>query len=908
MVSQSQRLREARQRALIERSRRVQRQRDIQSQQRALRGLEPVRKPVAPAPPSPEQLRAEEYKKEYAKTISKLETNRSKYEKQLTNLKKEYDAKVTALSKAGKLTSAVMVGINKDYLARRRPLLSRVQGYNEAIQLAKTRGVSDLRQLSSYASQVADVSEQQRAVAYRIGEIGERKEEVVETTTAYRDPETGQLMSMAPSIAKESGYEAVKVYTRTGIPVPTAEKKRIEQSIVTYQQQGFSKSESTYLAEEGAKQQMSFTPKYAGELLEQRRIESLFSPIVTAPKTKFEEAIIEKRVEVPTEFKDVQIAQDFMGTGGIAIGGVGGVVRGEPFIDIMGTTGRIVSPYPTGAKATAFWYPLTQEQLEAQAEAQQKGSFQEFPPIKFLGGEYPWQKKLAEMGKEAEPTKLDIFLGYEGYKGKEEQDLFGGEYSFKELAKKGAYPEIIRKGFAESLGGLSVWGAEKITGGELPPKIKQRTKEQIGTIGLFFGFAPLMKTGTYSQHLQQEATSEWIYDYVKRKWVKRSKLTGEITRTEATSSFGEMSEARQLSILRRAFRTSGKYKRVYLDKPSLLKDVEKAKQFMRESGLNEYQIQSRIDKLFPQLKKVEVPIVEQEGFVLPKPKVQKQIQVQKPIVKEISIELPRQIPIGQIGGVTTLDASKVRQVMWTKQKTRQDLLSKSILGLDYSQRQKTISALSSLTTTIPKLDTLTKTVPKLDTLTKTTPTFPTFPTYPPEVIEEPTPKITKIWLPKIKRKTRKLIEEEKRKPHELLIKSKGKWRKVGKPFPSKQRAEDVGAFFTDTSLPATFKVKPSKKKPTKKEQFSIPSNYFTREGFGKFRTYQVRKGKKVPLKNTYIEFQNRRLDTRGEVQKIHLEKALAENRKRLIKKQQINTNLNKMFFPQFRQKSNLNLI
>jgi len=186
MVSQTQILRESQARQRQQRTLQVQRQRDIQAQQRALRGLEPVRKPVAPQL-TPQQIATKEYQEKQKATISKLETDKAKYEKQLTQLKKDYDAKGEALSKAGTLTAAVVTRMNQDYLAARRPLLSKVQGYSEAIILAKEKGITDVGQLTSYAMQTADIQEQQRAVAYRIGEIGERREVIKPETMTITD-------------------------------------------------------------------------------------------------------------------------------------------------------------------------------------------------------------------------------------------------------------------------------------------------------------------------------------------------------------------------------------------------------------------------------------------------------------------------------------------------------------------------------------------------------------------------------------------------------------------------------------------------------------------------------------------------------------------------------------------------
>jgi len=609
----------------------------------------------------------------------------------------------------------------------------------------------------------------------------------------------------------------------------------------------------------------------------------------------FEDVIMsEDDVKISSSTTDFMSAtEDFGGSGrfsGINLKDTTG--KGSPIVNVTGSGFNIASAYPTGAGGTALITPLTFEQTQEQQKAQFKGSFGQFPPIKFLGGEYDWQKKLDEKAKKSEPTKFDKFLGYEGYKQKETQDLFGGDYSYKELTGKGAYPTIVRKGYADILGGGSIWGAEKITGVELPLKVKQKTKEQIGTLGLWFGFAPAMKTGTYAQQLEQQATSEWIYDYVKRRWVKKSKLTGEITRAEATSGFGEMSETRQLNILRKAFRTSGKDKRIYLDRGSLLKDVEKAKQFMREAGLNEIKIQNRIDKLFPQLKKIEIPVVQQEGFALK--------QTQKSMMGEMAFDIPRQIPVGQIGAVTGLDASMVRQVSWIKelQKTKQDYLSKSILSQDYSQVQK--NKLANLTKSISALDSLTTQTSTFQTPIFKTPPTPTYPTpKPEEIIERPTIVPIRIKLRK-KDKRKKQIEEEMKKPHDVFIKEKGKYKKVTKnPVKDYRRALDIGSFYTDNLLSAQFKVRTSKKKA--KVIKNIPKNYY-QISQQKFRPYKIRAKQKIPLVRQFIEKSHYRLDTPTEVRKINFAKFQAERRKSQQGMINYNKNINNMFgFQQFQQ-------
>jgi len=146
-----------------------------------------------------------------------------------------------------------------------------------------------------------------------------------------------------------------------------------------------------------------------------------------------------------------------------------------------------------------------------------------------------------------------------------------------------------------------------------------------GHFALWILFSPAMKSGAMTQELMYAGKTKLVYDYVKGKWVKVDAVTGkiipEMTRAEALGEFGRLPEKRQLEILKKAFQNvkdeSGNIlKRVYLDKASLLKDIEKSKDFMRGAGLTEAQIESRINLLFPALK--------------PKPSLQIQIQAEMP--------------------------------------------------------------------------------------------------------------------------------------------------------------------------------------------------------------------------------------------------------------------------------------
>jgi len=122
----------------------------------------------------------------------------------------------------------------------------------------------------------------------------------------------------------------------------------------------------------------------------------------------------------------------------------------------------------------------------------------------------------------------------------------------------------------------------------------------------------------------------------------------------------------------------------------------------------------------------------------------------------------------------------------------------------------------------------------------------------------------------------------------------------------KTRAMDVGVNITDRTLARTFILKESKKKP-KPLDFQIPKNYAKFYGF-KFRDYQIKKGRRVPLKNKFIEKKQFIGDTAGELSDLNVRKFMAEQKKKTYGRNVRQQNLNKMFFPQFRQNSNLNLI
>lgn len=246
----------------------------------------------------------------------------------------------------------------------------------------------------------------------------------------------------------------------------------------------------------------------------------------------------------------------------------------------------------------------------------------------------------------------------------------------------------------------------------------------------------------------------------------------------------------------------------------------------------------------------------------------------------------------QITGLvsTPLVSSSTSTKFGEKQLTKQKLATGTLLGLKSVQRQTTLqrSALKQkeglMTAQTTRLSLQTRQVQKQRTLQKQ------------KLIQRNGLK-TKLRQPTPPSPTRILVPEgevgftSKKEGYKIgllrkrvngfnvLIKSpRKKYIKVNKVPLEERKAKDLGAYVTDRSLGATFKIVPTKSIP-KKSRLNIPSGYFglTRD---KFRDYKIVKGKRVKLNNTYIEKRGKRLDTPEEVKKITVAKKMAELRKK----------------------------
>ena len=158
----------------------------------------------------------------------------------------------------------------------------------------------------------------------------------------------------------------------------------------------------------------------------------------------------------------------------------------------------------------------------------------------------------------------------------------------------------------------------------------------------------------------------------------------------------------------------------------------------------------------------------------------------------------------------------------------------------------------------------------------------------------PRTKKFKIFLPILKKKKKKLRVSKKKKPKQgyftlarplisaktkALAKKRGKKAKrpkfirVIKKTLRKSRAKDVGSYVTDTSLSRSYKIKKSKKKIQKTG--IAPKGYFKKTK-SKFRNFRIVKGRRVKLKNTFIEVRTKLLDRPEERKGIKLRKRISQ--------------------------------
>ena len=150
-----------------------------------------------------------------------------------------------------------------------------------------------------------------------------------------------------------------------------------------------------------------------------------------------------------------------------------------------------------------------------------------------------------------------------------------------------------------------------------------------------------------------------------------------------------------------------------------------------------------------------------------------------------------------------------------------------------------------------------------------------------DIVEEPKPPKIRIELPRLKR--REKIIKGKFEGYNAFAKGRaGKFLKTNLRPLTKESALSSAARVVDNTISGTGKIKKiiSKRQPKDKKDF-----YFRRNR-DKFRTFMIRKGKRIQLKDKFIEKRGKRLDTRGEVKQITVARFLAQQRKETKRRRQ----------------------
>jgi len=246
--------------------------------------------------------------------------------------------------------------------------------------------------------------------------------------------------------------------------------------------------------------------------------------------------------------------------------------------------------------------------------------------------------------------------------------------------------------------------------------------------------------------------------------------------------------------------------------------------------------------------------------------------------------------IGGIGALGTLDSERIE--ITTKEIDREKIGKKLISKVKMKEEEeKELIKLSPVLspiikpllepkeitregiTPISKLDLKKLQVLKQETIQipdfigETTPTIREF-----RFPDEEKIKFFPMFPPKLKKP--KFIKG-KRVGYNTYVKDKGKYKKVTIRPHTKEAAKDIGARITDTTTGASFKIQPIKQtkiikgkkrtlvKKFEQEELVKGDNYF-KMAANKFRNYMIKRGKKIPLQNQWIEKRGKRSDTPGE--------------------------------------------
>jgi hypothetical protein len=112
------------------------------------------------------------------------------------------------------------------------------------------------------------------------------------------------------------------------------------------------------------------------------------------------------------------------------------------------------------------------------------------------------------------------------------------------------------------------------------------------------------------------------------------------------------------------------------------------------------------------------------------------------------------------------------------------------------------------------------------------------------------------------------------KGYNAYAKEKGKLKKLNKSPLTKQQALDLSAYVVDNSTSAFGKIVKSNRVAQKPKE-RIPSGYYNRT-LGNYRPYKIKRGRRIPLAEAFIEEKKSRINTIGEKKQLNIARTLAK--------------------------------
>jgi len=236
-----------------------------------------------------------------------------------------------------------------------------------------------------------------------------------------------------------------------------------------------------------------------------------------------------------------------------------------------------------------------------------------------------------------------------------------------------------------------------------------------------------------------------------------------------------------------------------------------------------------------------------------------------PIISLQEKQMISLIPKTKLKPITILKSTSVLKV---SQKVKEDVLSrikqaeklqlsqKQLLGLDLKLAQKTLQETLLRTKQVPRQAPRTR----ITTAITTKPPLIIIPS-----IKPPEPQAPSIPQPRISKIQREL-------GYQLFVKRFGRW--ISKGVYQRVEAIKKGELFARTTLGASFKILPSKTQVKE----SLIKNFEPSPNV--FRKFRIIKGRRVSLKDEWIQRASKRLSARSEITEIQRAKSKRRNKKR----------------------------